>query len=184
MRRADAPRAGWYPDPESRASLRWWDGLDWTDARRAPPSEAELLSYESQLEFEDAHRRVVSATAESVSSMQQRAQERRVDSQRVIEDVRRAARDEVDRAADTFARQARSLQAEITPLISQYSNRIVRWIRVLAVLAIVLLIAYVLFQVVAQASFFEWLGDRIDNLTDDEGGAPLGVTVALLTAGS
>ncbi len=184
MRRAEAPPAGWYPDPESRTALRWWDGLDWTDARRAPPSEAELLSYESHLAFEDAHRQAATATSESVSSMQQRARERSADSQRVIENVREAARSEVDRAADLFSRQARSMQAEITPLITQYSNRLIRWLRILAVLAVVLLIAWVVFQVVAQASFFEWLGDRIDNLTDDEGGAPLGVRAALLTAGS
>ena len=54
MRRVDAPRAGWYPDPESRTNLRYWDGLDWTDARRAPPSAAELLSHEQRAEFEAA----------------------------------------------------------------------------------------------------------------------------------
>jgi hypothetical protein len=177
MRRVDAPRAGWYPDPESRTSLRWWDGLDWTDARRAPPSQAELLSYENQEAFEAAHRyEPPAATAQAMSSLAQTAATRtgRGDSQQVIEDVRRAARSEVDRAADIFARQARTMQAEITPLITQYTNRIIKWIRFLAVVAIVLLIAYVVFQVVAQASFFEWLGDRIDNLTDDESGAPLG----------
>lgn len=181
MRRADAPPAGWYPDPESRTALRWWDGLDWTDARRAPPSEAELLSYETRVAFEEAHRYV---PPEAASLAQTAGRSGRQDSQQVIEDVRRAARSEVDRAADLFARQARTMQEGITPLISQYTNRIVKWIRILAVVAIVLLIAYVVFQIVAQASFFQWLGDRIDNLTDDEGGAPLGVRVALLTAGS
>jgi hypothetical protein len=181
VRRADAPPAGWYPDPESRTALRWWDGLDWTDARRAPPSDAELLSYESRAAFEEAHRYV----PPEVSSLAQTASRSgRPDSQQVIEDVRRAARSEVDRAADLFARQARSMQEGITPLISQYTNRIIKWIRILAVVAIVLLIAYVVFQVVAQASFFEWLGDRIDNLTDDEGGAPFDVWAALPTAGS
>ena len=45
MRREDAPVAGWYPDPKDRMVLRWWDGLDWTEARRAPPSQAELLAH-------------------------------------------------------------------------------------------------------------------------------------------
>jgi hypothetical protein len=181
VRRVDAPPAGWYPDPESRTSLRWWDGLDWTDARRAPPSEAELISYETRAAFEEAHRYV---PPEVPSLAQTAGQRSRQESQQLVEDVRRAARSEVDRAAQVMTRQARSLQAEITPLISQYTNRIVKWIRVLAVLAIVLLIAYVLFQVVAQASFFEWLGDRIDNLTDDESGAPLGwsATIGALIA--
>ena len=30
-----------------------------------------------------------------------------------------------------------------------------------------LLVAYFVFQVVVQASFFDWLGDRIDNVTDE-----------------
>lgn len=28
---ATAPAAGWYPDPASPASSRWWDGVAWTD---------------------------------------------------------------------------------------------------------------------------------------------------------
>ena len=183
MRRVDAPRAGWYPDPESRTSLRWWDGLDWTDARRAPPSQAELISFENQEAVEAARRDA--RPAETASSLAQTAATRAGrDSQQVIEDVRRAARSEVDRAADIFARQARTMQAEITPLITRYSNRVIRWIRVLVVVAIVLLIAYIAFQVVAQASFFEWIGDRIDNLTDDESGASPGWPVTARAPGS
>ncbi|MEJ6721879.1 DUF2510 domain-containing protein, partial [Ilumatobacter sp.] len=47
MRIIDAPREGWYPDPDGRQRLRWWDGLDWTDIRRAPPSSAELTRAEA-----------------------------------------------------------------------------------------------------------------------------------------
>ncbi len=168
MRRADAPRAGWYPDPESRTNLRWWDGLDWTDARRAPPSQAELISFEQQAAFEAAHRLEppdLAATASAAAA----ARSGRPDSQQVIEEVRRAARGEVDRAADVFARQARAMQQDIAPLISQYTNRLVRWIRFAVIVATVLLVAYFVFQVVAQASLFEWIGDRIDNFTDEDG---------------
>lgn len=28
---AAAPAAGWYPDPASPSSSRWWDGMAWTD---------------------------------------------------------------------------------------------------------------------------------------------------------
>ncbi|WP_194819205.1 TerD family protein [Nocardia sp. XZ_19_385] len=29
-------RADWHPDPENPARLRWWDGVEWTSARREP----------------------------------------------------------------------------------------------------------------------------------------------------
>lgn len=166
MRREDAPRAGWYPDPESRTALRWWDGLDWTDARRAPPSTAELRSFESHAEFEAAHR--------YIAPVQDTMTARRADqaeSQRVIEDMRRAARGEVDRAAEIFARTASEMRSNVGPLITEYTNRFVKWIRVAIVVAVVLLVVYFTFQVLAQASLFEWIGDRIDNFTDEQSGA-------------
>jgi len=165
MRRVDAPPAGWYPDPESQGNLRFWDGLDWTKARRSPPSAAELLSFEQREAFEAAHRYV----APSVEAASNRTG--RPDSQQIVDDVRRAARGEVDRAADMFSQRARQMQRDIAPLVSEYTNRIVKWIRFAAIVAVVLLVAYFVFQVVAQASLFEWIGDRIDNVTDDQNGA-------------
>ena len=164
MRRIDAPAAGWYPDPGSRTRLRWWDGLDWTDVRRAPPSSAELTSFEAQTVVEAAQQLDPQAVAAGYS---------RADSKQIIEDVRSATRSEVDRAADLLERRARALTREITPLISQYSNRLFRWIRFAAIVATILLIAWFVFQVVAQASMLEWIGDRIDNLTDNQTGAGL-----------
>jgi len=166
MRRADAPVAGWYPDPQSRTRLRWWDGLDWTDARRAPPSIAELTSFEEREAFEAAHEYTPPPTAPAGYS--------RADSQQIIEDVRSATRGEVDRAADLLERRARSMTHDLAPLISQYSNRAIAWIRFAAIAATVLLIAWFVFQVVAQASMFEWIGDRIDNFTDDQSGLEVG----------
>jgi hypothetical protein len=176
MRRADAPRAGWYPDPESRTSLRYWDGLDWTDARRSPPSAAELLQHEQRAQFEAAHQYVPPVPAAADFAYRGA----RADNQQIVEDVRRAARSEVDRAADLFSQRARQMQRDIVPLVSDYTNRLVRWIRIAAIVAIVLLVAYFVFQVVAQASLFEWIGDRIDNLTDDESGAASAAGVRLL----
>ncbi len=170
MRRVDAPRAGWYPDPESQGNLRFWDGLDWTKARRSPPSAAELLSFEQREAFEAAHRYVAPSAEVAAQAVSNRMG--RPDSQQIVEDVRRATRGEVDRAADLFSQRARQMQRDIVPLVSEYTNRIVKWIRIAAILAIVLLVAYFVFQVVAQASLFEWIGDRIDNVTDDQQGAP------------
>ena len=65
------------------------------------------------------------------------------------------------------------MQSNVGPLISEYTNRLVKWIRIAVIVAIVLLVAYFVFQVVAQASLFEWIGDRIDNITDNQGSAPL-----------
>ncbi len=172
MRRVDAPRAGWYPDPENRTALRFWDGLDWTDARRSPPSAAELLSFEQRDELAAAHQYVAPAGGATYSG--------RAENQQIVEDVRRATRSEVDRAADLFSQRARQLQRDIVPLVSQYTNRLVRWIRFAAIVAVVLLAAYFVFQVVAQASLFEWIGDRIDDFTD-ESGSP-GSTAAIRSA--
>jgi hypothetical protein len=175
MRRSEAPDPGWYPDPTNRSRLRWWDGLDWTDIRRAPPSDAELLSFENLAEFQAAHQYTPPAIPDRATS--------RAESQQIITEVRQAARDEIDRAADRFARQARSMSQEFSPLVSEYTNRIVRWIRFAAIVATVLLVAWFVFQVISQAALFEWIGDRIDNLTDQDG-APLRQMVSGGSAGS
>lgn len=167
MRREDAPRAGWYPDPQGRNNLRYWDGLDWTEARRAPPSTAELLSYETSQALTARHA-YVPPTQQPVSPGTLPP-----DSAQMIEEVRRATRSEIDRAAQQFTQRAQAMRRDIEPLISQYTNRLVKWIRFAAIVAVILLVAYFVFQVVAQASLFEWIGDRIDKLTDDTSGAAL-----------
>jgi len=159
MRKADAPAAGWFPDPENRSRLRWWDGLDWTEIRRAVPSDAELA-------------RNVVDTQMPEGQAQQNFQPyppgySRQDSQQLITEVRQAAREEIDRAADLFNARAQAAVRGVTPLIDQYAGTATKWIRRAAIVAIVLLAAYFVFQVVVQASFFDWLGDRIDNFTDD-----------------
>lgn len=172
MRYADAPAAGWYPDPEHRARLRWWDGYDWTDIRRAPPSQAELIvAEENRAFFEKAN----NANPMPAQTMPQAAGLTRQDTQDMITEVRNVARQEVDRAAEQFSQRATNAVRSVTPLISDYTNKITKWFRRLLILAIVLLVGYVVFQVVAQASFFTWLGDRIDNLTDTD--ESLGVIV-------
>jgi hypothetical protein len=165
MRTSEAPSAGWYPDPQNRTRLRWWDGTDWTDVRRAPPSEAELQR------FSAAHPAV--SAGQTIEEMRAAAgAASRVDAQQIITEVRNVARAEVDRAAQEFTHRAQSAVRSVTPLIDSYATRFTRAIKWSAILAIVLVIAWFTFQTIAQASFFEWIGDRIDNLTDDESGAP------------
>ena len=167
MRRVDAPPAGWYPDPESRTALRWWDGLDWTDARRAPPSQAELVSFERQEAVDAAQRAGGSLGAEALDLAEQATRAHRPDS-RAIDEARRATRAEIDLAAQAFAQRAREMRRDMEPLISQYSGQLVRWLKIVATIGVVLLVAYVVFQLVAQASLFDWIGDRIDNVTDQD----------------
>jgi type VI protein secretion system component VasF len=92
----------------------------------------------------------------------------RQDSEEIISQVRQVARSEIERAADLFSARAQAATRSIEPLITQYSNRLLRLVRIAVIVAIVLLVGWFFFQVVLQASLFEWIGDRIDNLTNKE----------------
>ena len=166
MRKVDAPPAGWYPDPEHRSRLRWWDGLDWTDIRRAPPSSVELEAGRELADFIAENGVMANARQQPVNP----SALGRNDVQQIIAEVRQVARSELDRAADEFSSRATQAVRGFTPLISDYTSSAVRWVKRAIAVAIVLLVAYIVFQAVAQASFFEWLGDRIDNLTDGQTG--------------
>lgn len=166
MKIADAPPAGWYPDPQGGSRLRWWEGTDWSDLYRAPPSPSELDI--------KAHHGAPGGGAPGVpvrrGAVPTRAADRagltRRDADELIAEVRNVARTEVDRAAEVFTQRAVSATKQIQPMISQYTNRILRWVRIAAVVAFVLLVGWIVFQAVVQVSVFEWIGDRIDNLTD------------------
>jgi hypothetical protein len=161
VRVADAPAPGWFPDPENRARLRWWDGSDWTDFRRAVPSTAEITA------FEELQQRSGEPVPGLVPSSQQLSgYVNQFDTGQFVQDIRAATLSEVERAADEFARRADAAVRSFTPLVTQYSNRFFFWLRTLAILAVVLFVLWVLFQAVFEASFFEWIGDRIDNLVD------------------
>ena len=165
MRVEDAPPAGWYPDPEGGSRLRWWEGTDWSDRFRAPPTQSEL-----------DRRKLVSSThldenatiGDEYRAVQMGSMNRQ-DSQAIVEQVRVAARAEAERAAQMFGAQARSATQGLQPLISEYTSKLVRWIRIISVIAILLLVGWVAFQIFAQISLFEWIGDRIDNLSDNSG---------------
>jgi hypothetical protein len=136
--------------------LRWWEGTDWTDDYRAPPTSVERATAAAK-----AAERAVTDAAVGPSTRLSRA-----DTEEIIGQVRHAARSEIDRAADVFSQRARAATREIQPLVTEYTNRFFRWLRIIAVLVLVLVIAWFVFQAIAQESFFDWLGDRIDNLSD------------------
>lgn len=168
MRKADAPAAGWYPDPENLTRLRWWDGLDWTDIRRAVPSDAELIAAKRLAELTPSAQDIQAAT--QAAQIPQQAITARYDAQQLVAEVRQAARDEVDRAALLFTQRAENAVRSVSPLISDYTSTALRWLRRALVIATILVVAWFVFQTIMQASFFEWLGDRIDNLTDESRG--------------
>jgi len=165
MRVEDAPPPGWYPDPEGYSRLRWWEGTDWSDRFRAPPTPSEFDLREQTFGYTEQ--------GTGVSSYDQYAQRSgpmsRQDSEAMVNQVRMAAREEAERAAALFGAQARAATRNITPLITQYTNKVIKWVRIISVIAIILVIGWIAFQIFAQVSMFEWIGDRIDNLTDDSG---------------
>ncbi|NND75909.1 MAG: DUF2510 domain-containing protein [Ilumatobacter sp.] len=162
MRRVDAPRPGWYPDPGHRTRLRWWDGEDWTDIRRAQPSESELEHYE------DAHPTAMPQMTQSGRQIVPGDALTRRDADQIIAEVRNVARAEIDRAADVFSQRATHAARSFQPLITEYTSKLLRWVRIAMIIATILLVGWFVFQVIFQASLFEWIGDRIDNLTDNQ----------------
>ncbi len=164
MKLEDAPRKGWYPDPQGGARLRWWDGADWSDRWRAPPTPG-VIEIKTQWEEEHGDRgdQYADPQAYRMGSLS------RADSEAIVNQVRMAARQEAERAAQMFGAQARHATSQIGPLISQYTSKFLKWFRIAAIIVISLAVLWLAFQIFAQISFFEWLGDRIDNITDNDG---------------
>ncbi len=162
----DAPPAGWYPDPQGGSRLRWWEGTDWSDRFRAPPTRSEVDRREL---MSATHGQDHVVDIDEYRASTQMGSLNRQDSEAIINQVRMAARAEAERAAEMFGIQAKSAAKSISPLISEYTSKITRWFRIASVIAIVLLIGWLAFQIFAQVSLFEWIGDRIDNLSDNSG---------------
>lgn len=169
MKVSDAPPAGWYPDPLGGARLRWWEGTDWSDRYRARPPEMRAVPA-GQMSMggwpievapgTPGHRNVQVPPVPTIAPGQ-------VDSAQLVEQVRLAARQEAQRASEMFGQQARAATRNVVPLITEYTTKIGRVLRAMSIVAILLLVLYVAFQIWAQDSLFDWIGDRIDNLTDD-----------------
>lgn len=170
MRVEDAPPAGWYPDPQGGSRLRWWEGTDWADRWRAPPNpgveEMQVAASErAREEFDQLGGHV------GMGGLSRR------DSEEIISQVRQAARSEAERAAQLFGDHAMRAANQITPLVTQYTNKFMKWVRIVAVIGVILGIAWVAWQIFAQVSFFDWVGDRIDNITDNIGDDESGAAV-------
>ena len=165
MRLADAPPPGWYPDPAGGSRLRWWEGTDWSDLYRAPPSPTELditahHGHEQSGAGVGHSRAVASAPTPELRGLTRR------DAEEIIAEVRQVARSEVDRAANAFSQRAEAATRQIQPLITEYTNKFKRVFRIAAVIIPILLLAWFLFEAAVQVSFFEWIEERIDNLSD------------------
>ena len=172
MRLADAPPAGWYPDPAGRAGLRWWDGLDWTDHRRPP-----LPMAPQQFHGFDDEAEPPPADAPPASTQWgiPRSAPSRADATEVVAEARRAAREEVDRAVREFTDRARDARRQFEPIITQYGDRVLRGLRLAGIAIVVLFVLWLVLQTLGQTSLLNWLGDRIDSITEGSIGQRTGL---------
>jgi hypothetical protein len=157
---SEAPRSGWYPDPEGGSRLRWWDGGDWSDRYRTRPDESATQ-----------RQATAAAAAGGLDTQTWGTADIPETTQAVVDQVRMAARQEAHYAAQEFERRAREITGSIPPLISQYTNKFVRFVRIGLTLAIIVLVIWFGYQLWVQKSIFDWIGDRIDNLTDQNAAA-------------
>ncbi len=163
MKLADAPTRRVVPRPDGRhaAALVGRQRLD-----RPLPGPSDGLrggrSGDVGTTASAAPRSAASQLPEAVES----AGAVRRDTEAIISEVRKVARSEVERAADLFSARARAATREIQPLITQYSMKFMRLFKIASVILVIAVVGWFVFQFIVQQSFYDWIGDRIDNLTD------------------
>lgn len=157
MKVSEAPPPGWYPDPAGGVRLRWWDGTDWSDRFRARPSPDNRGVPVVRLPVDPAGLRSASGPVPSV------------DTAEIVAQVRHAARAEVERAADVFSDRARAATRQIEPLISAYTNKAIRWLKVAFVVVALLFVVWLVVEVLAKTAAWDWVFDRVEDLTEEPG---------------
>ncbi len=156
MKLDDAPPAGWYPDPEHRGRLRWWDGLDWSEERRVSASSAETAN---------AIRIAAEARAPELADRgQAEVRASQLETRQLVSQMRVAAREEADLAGQMLARRATGFIEQVRSVVIENLTPVVRWIRIGVVVAALLVIVWFVIQFIAQVTLLNWLGDRIDSV--------------------
>lgn len=83
----------------------------------------------------------------------------------VLEEARRVARQEVDRAVRDVRSQVDDARGRYEPRVREWLDRGKRWLRTIGIaITIVLVLGFVL-QAMTQATLLDWLGDRIGAVT-------------------
>lgn len=167
MKRADAPRPGWYPDPTGNHRLRWWDGTDWTDHRRIrPPRERDGGDGSARAaggtgadssESTQPDRGVRTAARSAANQSDQAAA--------MVAEARKVARDEVQKAVRDVKQQVDHARWRYEPMLREYLGRARRWLRTLVIAVVIVAVLWVVLQTVAQVSLLDWLGERVDAVT-------------------
>ncbi len=168
MRRADAPRPGWYPDPTGDHRLRWWDGTDWTDHRRIRPPRERDGGDGSSPAADDDTGSTGSTTTERGARAAAAAKRGATQSDQtaaMLAEARKVARDEVDKAVRDVKRQVDHARWKYEPMVREYLGRARRWLRTLVIAAVIVVVLWVVLQTIAQVSLLDWLGERVDAVT-------------------